>query len=399
MPGQFKHQIMKHYDEEIIQCIQHFLTGTLTEEKRVKLQRWLEEHPLHMDFFEDICRKQDFSEDFETYVNINRDNAWRKVASVTKVAAIRKTHRLKIYRWAAAVILPLMLAFGGYLGYLQVKKESAVSTGIADIYPVKPAAILRLSDNRTVSLGEEVSDQLKVAEGIQVQKDTSRVVYPQTIAGNAVEYHTLEIPRGGEYSVTLSDGSVVYLNSGSQLRYPVAFAKEKREVYLSGEAYFEVSKDSERPFLVLTDHLSIRVYGTSFNVNTFTQKNVLTVLVEGKIGIRSTASDEEYQVSPGQLASYDAETESIQISQVDVFPYIAWKDHIFVFEDKSLEEIMNTLSQWYDVEVFFQIDNLRDLHFTGHLGRYESISSILDAISGVTRVKFSVKGRTIIVTE
>lgn len=195
MPRLFKQQIMIHYDEEIILCIQHFLTGTLTEDKRLILQQWLEEDTSHRDFFEDICRKDDISENYEAYGKIDKERAWKRVATATKIVDIRKTHRMKVYRRIAAVVLPLMLALGSYLGYLQMIKGDAVSSSIADIYPGKPSAILRLADNRTVTLGEKVVDQLKVAEGIQVQNDTLRVVYPEMIAGHTVEYNTLEIPR------------------------------------------------------------------------------------------------------------------------------------------------------------------------------------------------------------
>ena len=160
-----------------------------------------------------------------------------------------------------------------------------------------------------------------------------------------------------------------------------------------------MAKDVKRPFFVNAYKLKIRVYGTSFNVNTYNLANVETVLVEGKIGIQETNSDIEYSVMPGQLALYNREKGTMEIRDVDVRPYVAWKEHEFMFDNESLEEIMNTLSLWYDVDVFFQTASLKQLHFTGHLGRYEEVSHILDAISGVTQVKFSVKGRTIIVME
>ena len=214
-----------------------------------------------------------------------------------------------------------------------------------------------------------------------------------------LQYNILRVPRGGEYSVVLGDGTSVCLNSESELRYPVQFDRGERRVFLRGEGYFEVAKDVKRPFFVNADKLKIRVYGTSFNVNTYNLANVETVLVEGKIGIQETNSDVEYSVMPGQLALYNREKGTMEIRDVDVRPYVAWKEHEFMFDNESLEEIMNTLSLWYDVDVFFQTASLKQLHFTGHLGRYEEVSHILDAISGVTQVKFSVKGRTIIVME
>ena len=248
-----------------------------------------------------------------------------------------------------------------------------------------------------IEITREQETRFDVAEGIAATNNLSGMVYPEQVAMGKAEYNVLEVPRGGEYTVTLSDGTVVYLNSGSELRYPVAFGAERRDVFLSGEGYFEVAKDAERPFFVNADKLKIRVYGTSFNVNTYNIANVETVLVEGKIGIQG--NNAEYTVKPGQLALYNREKGTMEIRDVDVRPYVAWKEHEFMFDNESLEEIMNTLSLWYDVDVFFQTASLKQLHFTGHLGRYEEVSHILDAISGVTQVKFSVKGRTIIVME
>ena len=239
-----------------------------------------------------------------------------------------------------------------------------------------------------IEITREQETRFDVAEGIAAINNSLGMFYPEQVATGKTEYNVLEVPRGGEYTVTLSDGTVVYLNSGSELRYPVAFGSERRDVFLSGEGFF-----------VNVDKLKIRVYGTSFNVNTYNLTNVETVLVEGKIDIRETNSDVEYSVIPGQLALYNREKGTMEIRDVDVRPYVAWKEHEFMFDNESLEGIMNTLSLWYDVDVFFQTASLKQLHFTGHLGRYEEVSHILDAISGVTQVKFSVKGRTIIVME
>lgn len=390
---------MKHYDEKIIEYIQLYLLGVLPEEKVMELEEWIKRDCAHQDFFDDICRNQDIGNGYEKYAKINRNKAWKIIASKSNIKETGKKYRLNLYRWAAAVVLPVLIAIGGYW---ELSNSLSVKEQVEDLAAIKPGkqrAILRLSNDEVMKLTGDRIQNVKIAEGVNIMNDTTGVVYPEQIAAHETEVHTLEIPRGGEYSITLSDGTVVYLNSGSKLRYPVAFGDGKREVYLSGEGYFKVTKDTERPFWVITDNLSIKVYGTSFNVNTYKEKIVRTVLVEGKIGIRTKDVSAEFRVLPGEMAVYDIRTQTMNIQSVDVYPYIAWKDHIFAFENESLEEIMNTLSLWYDIDVFFQKPSLKDLHFTGHLGRYENISSLLDAISFVTQVRFSIKGRTIIVTE
>lgn len=388
---------MKHYDEYIIQLIQLYLVGDLSGEEKVKLEEWVSQDPSREKLFKEICNEKSVASDFGIYEKVNKDSAWEKVILKGNIKQKNNARPLGWYKFVAAVMIPLMVVAAGY--FIRETKQGIEpkDTEFARIEPGKSKAILRLADNRVIEITREQETRFDVAEGIVATNNLSGMVYPEQVAMGKAEYNVLEVPRGGEYTVTLSDGTVVYLNSGSELRYPVAFGAERRDVFLSGEGYFEVAKDAERPFFVNADKLKIRVYGTSFNVNTYNIANVETVLVEGKIGIQG--NNAEYTVKPGQLALYNREKGTMEIRDVDVRPYVAWKEHEFMFDDESLEEIMNTLSLWYDVDVFFQTASLKQLHFTGHLGRYEEVSHILDAISGVTQVKFSVKGRTIIVME
>ena len=388
---------MKHYDEYIIQLIQLYLVGDLSGEEKVKLEEWVTQDPSREKLFKEICNEKSVASDFGIYEKVNKDSAWEKVILKGNIKQKNNARRLGWYKFVAAVMIPLMVVAVGY--FIRETKQGIEpkDTEFASIEPGKSKAILRLADNRVIEITREQETRFDVAEGIAVTNNSLGMVYPEQVATGKTEYNVLEVPRGGEYTVTLSDGTVVYLNSGSELRYPVAFGAERRDVFLSGEGYFEVAKDAERPFFVNADKLKIRVYGTSFNVNTYNIANVETVLVEGKIGIQG--NNAEYTVKPGQLALYNREKGTMEIRDVDVRPYVAWKEHEFMFDNESLEEIMNTLSLWYDVDVFFQTASLKQLHFTGHLGRYEEVSHILDAISGVTQVKFSVKGRTIIVME
>ena len=389
---------MRDYDENIVQLIQLYLTGDLSEEEKVKLEDWIRGDSSRKRLFDEICEERNVVRDLEVYERVNKESAGEKVVCRGNIKLQHSPRRLGWYRWVAAVMLPVMVA-AGY--FIREMKRDSLQQGveIASIEPGKSKAILRLGNNRVLEITKERETHVDVAEGIAATNNSSGMIYPEQVATGKTEYNVLEIPRGGEYTVTLSDGTVVHLNSGSELRYPVAFGAERREVFLSGEGYFEVVKDSVRPFFVNADKLKIRVYGTSFNVNTYDLENIQTVLVEGKIGIQTMNMNTEYMVKPGQLALYNQEKGTMEILNVDVQLYVAWKDHEFMFDDESLEKIMNRLSLWYDVDVFFQTASLKQLHFTGHLGRYDDISHILDAISGVTQVKFSVKGRTIIVME
>ena len=390
---------MKHYDEYIIQLIQLYLVGDLSGEEKVKLEEWVSQDPSHEKLFKEICDEKNVAHDFGIYENVNKNSAWEKVILKGNIKEKHNTRRLGWYKFVAAGMIPLMVVAAGY--FIRETKPGAEQKGteLASIEPGKSKAILRLADNRVIEITREQEPRFDVAEGIAATNNSLGMVYPEQVATGKTEYNVLEVPRGGEYTVTLSDGTVVYLNSGSELRYPVAFGTERRDVFLSGEGYFEVAKDVKRPFFVNADKLKIRVYGTSFNVNTYNLANVETVLVEGKIGIQETNSDVEYSVMPGQLALYNREKGTMEIRDVDVRPYVAWKEHEFMFDNESLEEIMNTLSLWYDVDVFYTNEQLKNLHFTGHVKRYDQIDNILKAIKSAVGVTFTIKDRTICISK
>ena len=189
------------------------------------------------------------------------------------------------------------------------------------------------------------------------------------------------------------------MNSASELKYPVRFDGNERKVYLSGEAYFEVTKDTERPFYVVTEDVQIRVYGTEFNVNTHHLGKIQTVLVNGKVGIKKRGATGETMMKPGELASFDREAGTFEVKEVNVRQYVVWKDGYFTFENESLEQIMNTLSLWYDVDVFFQAEAAKQLVFTGYMKRYDDISEILNAIMDVVGVNFTINGKSIVVSQ
>ena len=207
--------------------------------------------------------------------------------------------------------------------------------------------------------------------------------------------HRIVVPRGGEYKMELGDGTKIWLNSDSEISYPVQFAEDKRAVTLRGEAYFEVSKDESRPFIVNVEQMTVKVYGTKFNVNSQMKGIVETVLVEGRVGI--IADDKEIILLPKQKAVYDQEKGDVYVQNVDITSYVAWKDGNFVFDNASLGAIMDKLSLWYDVDVFYGNDEVRNVHLSGDMVRYKEIQNLLYFFEQISDVKFEIKGRTIVV--
>ena len=259
--------------------------------------------------------------------------------------------------------------------------------------------ILEVVGGESVVLAKEEEKMIKVGNGVAVLQNAGELIYSDTVQREKVDTNVLCIPRGGEFTLQLADGTKVYLNSATELKYPVAFVGQDRRVYLRGEAYFEVAKDTEHPFIVITDDVLVKVYGTSFNVNTHSHEGIRTVLVEGKVGIRGRVSDKEYVMKPNEMAFYNRTSHEMEVKEVNPDLYTLWRKGVLVFERESLENIMNTLSLWYDVEIFFQSESVKSLHFSGHMKRYEQIEDILHAITDATGVVFTINGRTVCVSK
>ena len=203
------------------------------------------------------------------------------------------------------------------------------------------------------------------------------------------------IPKGGEYQVELSDGTMVWLNSDTELKIPTVFAGDERRVYLSGEAYFAVTKDERKPFIVETDLGNVKVYGTEFNVKRYRDDGQLkATLVEGVIGFSSDRIA-ELKLKPGYRLSLAEGSETPEIREVKVYNEIAWRDKRFSFENETLEEIARELERWYNVKIVFTDPALKELVFSGTLSRYGKIETMLRLFEEGVEVKFTIESDTI----
>ena len=371
-----------------------YLSGAITDEEKQELQQWLDASLKNKALFDRVKNNRHFGSKYKAFKSINHDAAFERFE---KRVGVKSHVRYSWLKYAAIFLLPLSLGVFLLLNTTKTKIEVPI---MAKIVPGEAKATLVLADGQFVNLQKDSVWDITVSPGASATSSRQGIDYSKVnVKEKSVRYNTLKTPRGGEFNITLSDGSVVHLNSATELKYPVVFDEEKREVHVSGEAYFEVKKEEKRPFYVVVDGMRIRVYGTSFNVNTQREGFVQTVLVEGSVGIMAEGMDEECRMSPSQLAEYNKERSLIEVKEVDVESYVAWKDGFFVFEDESLEQIMNTLSVWYDVDVFYVNPQLKGLHFTGHMRRYDQIDNILKAIGSAVGVTFSVKDRSIWVSK
>lgn len=379
---------------EITRLISLYMVGEISREEMDRLMGWVEMSDANRAFFQKVSGDDAWKERYARYRKIDEKAAFARFERRIKG---RRVYFRQWIGYAAAVCLVIGLVTWFWTG----KDESKQSVVVAEsIQPGEMKATLKLSTGEEIRLDGKTEETVSTEGSMQVRNTNDGIIYEQqdTLSGNGRDenrFNTLKTSRGGEYSVILSDGTVVYLNSASELRYPVQFNERERIVYFSGEGYFEVAKDRERPFHVVVDDMRIRVYGTEFNVNTFKETGVQTVLLEGSVGISVKGKQEEYRLKPSQMAEFNRKDLSVEVKDVNPESFVAWKAGFFAFDEESLEEIMNTLARWYDVEVFYVNNDLKNLHFTGHLKRYDQITTILKAIESAVNVKFSVKGRTI----
>lgn len=360
--------------------------------ERQEIEEWLAASEQHRKRYRQICR---------TILWLR----WsRKEQSIDGQSALKRLKRKRLrpflYRWryAAAIVAVTVMAGGGLL----LRNEWQPSAGhLPEILPGSPKARLILSTGKQIDLTRREAG-IKEQNGCLVKWDTAGGIYYQH-SGQETEpdliRNRIEVPRGGEFQVTLSDGTRVWLNAASELEYPVEFAADVREVRLQGEAYFEVAKDAGHPFLVRVGHYRLQVYGTKFNLNTYEPNRIEVALVEGSIGFQANANVPEVRLIPNQVGIADPTSGNTQIYDADISPYIAWKDNDMVFVNERLESIMQKVERWYDVEVVFGKAELKELRFYGDVKRYADIRELLAYLEQTSRAQFKIEGRTIVITE
>ena len=380
---------MLEYDNNYIRrLIQLDLVGGLSPEEKGKLENWIDESEEHRLLFYKI-KKQLSVNEIRNYLQTDVEDAWKKVREKTFGApAVRPRRVLKWLKYAT-VVIPVSLSLS--LWYAWKEKMENKQATVACLSPV-----LTLDNGEKYQLDPEEQTEIYVDEEVKAYQAGGGLIYDTTARQEENKYNRIEVPRGSEYWIVLPDGTRVWLNAATELKYPVAFHAKERRVYLKGEAYFEVAPDKNRPFYVETEEVKIRVLGTVFDVNTHYTRGVRTVLVEGAVALE-WGDQKEIRMKPGELADFDRTTTEVTLKEVDVTSYISWKEGYFVFEDEPLEEIMHTLSLWYDKEFLFVGKRSRALHFSGHIKRYERIETILSAITDVTGVEFRMNGQIILI--
>ena len=382
-------------DHETEDWLIAFLSGELDEREEENVRVWLEASQENRNAYESLMKDYLRIRWVQEDVHIREEQAKKIIFS-----SLKKKRNLTPYYGVAASIAVLLIVtlFFFIREDKQVVSEKLV---VSEIKPIQSKAMLVLSTGEQIQLTKS-TQKIQEQDGSVLKIDSVMGVQYDSLSTKRAEkpiYNKIVVPRGGEYFVTLSEGTKVWLDADSELEYPVFFSGDFREVKLKGNAYFCVTKKNDKPFVVRAGEFSLKVYGTEFNVNAYDLQNIETVLVNGSIGFKANISTPERMMAPNELAVSDSRTGQSEIHQVDIYPYIAWKNQNIVFVNERLESIMEKMARWYDVTVFFQDESLKDLRFDCNMRRYTDIRDLFFFLEKTSNARFALNGRTVVISK
>lgn len=390
---------------EAKQLLKKYYAGTCTEEEKALLESW---------YLEWQGGEFDLNDEELKFI---KDQTYRQI-----VASRKKEHSFFYWRRYAAAAAVFFMLSAGVLIYKNLRPEQNVSeqnvaqSSKDDAAPGGNKALLTLADGTIVKLDDAGTGKIVEVAGMTIRKTADgQVVYETTSTSGdhtsddaLVSYNQISTPRGGQYKIVLPDGTKVWLNAASSLRYPVRFSKKARQVELTGEGYFEVNggylpNGNRIPFLVSTTTQTVEVLGTHFNINSYhDEQAVVTTLLEGAVKVFLNSSEKRSHINrsktitlkPGQQAALVENRFSVK--ETDVEEVVTWKNGYFSFEQADLATVMRQLSRWYDVDVIYA-GKVPEETFTGKVYRNMSLSKVLDILS-YTQVNFEMEGKKLVIT-
>lgn len=393
-----KEHFSNYSDQEahrIARLVAGFIRGTLSRNEQIELDEWVSASDENMQLFERLTDEKNIEAATNWMETIETEKALEKKKEkmvFNKAATGRIWLRLLPYAVAASVIIVAgLFIFKPFSGK---KDDNGISAVPKDIAPGGNKAILTLSDGRTIILDSAINGELTVEGKTAITKTDGRIDYATGIVANGeLVYNTISTPKGGQYQLTLSDGSKVWLNAMSSISYPVSFSEAERTVTITGEAYFEVMKDAKKPFKVKVNDAVVEVLGTHFNVKAYNDEAVIkTTLAEGSVKVMTGTSNTI--LSPGQEAQITRQGD-IKTVTANMEEALAWKDGKFLFTDAPIEEIMQQVARWYDAQIIFE--NKPTDHFNADVSRDVPVSKLLHILELTKRVHFKIENKRIIV--
>ena len=399
---------MKHpqpYHFDIAELIHKFLTAELTPEQSQRLEGWVAESDDNRLVFEHMTDPRYVERGLEGW-DSPKAAEWERLLGhiAEKRRPVRRIFARSL-RYAAILAPLVLLCAGGWYFYRRHAQATGSPSGTlagVKIMPKGKVAHLVLGNGRVVELNDSSHQQLTEKDGTEVSNRASELRYAaRRGADEKVVYNTLETPRGGEYQVRLSDGTVVWLNAASSLKYPTKFTGGKRTVYLmAGEAYFEVATDAAHPFIVDAPHAEVKVLGTKFDISSYDDDPGQKVtLQQGGVYVHETgtANSRGISLKPGYQVVIDGNSRQLHMDKANLEAVLGWKNGLFIFDNESLGSLMRKLSRWYDIDVVYEkgVDTL--FHFAGRIKRYENITGILHLLEYTGKVSFQMSANVLYV--
>ena len=376
----------------IARLIARYLSDEIGEEEQAELTRWRGESPENERLFQEICKEENIKQNMQKRQTFHAEDGWEGVQR--KIQRHRFRHRiLNICKYAAIFIFPVAIATVAI--YKSGNEPQPLSQVEEQIVPGGKKAVLILDNGEAIDLKSTSGVELKEKDGTVIQVDSTVLNYQQAPARTSekLAYNKVNVPRGGEYQLMLSDGSKVQLNSMSSIRFPVQFAQDCRLVELEGEAYFEVSKTGQ-PFIVQTKGMKIEVLGTTFNISAYANEEYQTTLVSGSVKVQ-TENGSNRILKPSEQACITPGSNQINVRNVDTAFYTSWIHGKINFKDQRLDDIMKTLARWYDMDVVYENEATKELRFGCYVNRYNEITPLVKLLEQTGRVTVTVEGKTI----
>lgn len=394
---------MKEPTNEIRELAARWMDGTITPEEKATFEAWYN----GLDFSElelldhwaagpeEISAR--ILQKLQTSLCETKGEPVSPMAQVHDITHVHDFRRSR--RWLAAASVLLLISAGSYFFYFR-NKDAGVPGKTAgqmagDVAPGRYGAVLTLSDGARIVLDSAGNGHIATQGGSQVLMQNGAIVYEKASAAPAIVYNTMTTPRGRQFRVVLPDGSGVWLNAASTLRYPTVFAGNQRAVELSGEAYFEIAKDERKPFVVSARGMHVQVLGTAFNLMAYPDETAVnTTLVTG--AVRVVTDKSSLVLNPDQQACLQDSADGFTVSKPNLKEVLAWKEGRFRFDGAKITAIMRQIARWYDVDIEYSGEPPAN-EFNGSISRAEYAQKILDALERTGNVHFSLEGRKIIV--
>ena len=383
---------------QLARIIAASLRGKANDEEQRTLREWLSVSTRNEKIYDGFKDGKRLEQKIVESRQINWEKDYQQF--ITKRQRTRKNRRMKtIIRYAAILTLPIVAAS---IFLLQKNDRQAIVSISEVIKPGEHKAVLITGGGDRITLSDSTLSPIQEQNGMIVNVMNNKVFYTlpedSLCTQESPIFNTLQIPRGGEYFLTLADGTEVWLNAETEIRYPVQFTGNKRVVYLDGEAYFTVAPDKKKPFTVVSTHASVSVLGTQFNFRAYPdEQDVQTTLVSGSVIMQSEKYKQQVKLVPGEEGVLEKRSANLTKLEVNTYLYTAWKDGRFAFRDARLEDLFNILARWYDLSVFYQSPEAKDIRFTGDLNKTDDFKSILKIIEQNERVTFTVNQRTVFI--